>query len=405
MYFISQVGQHDCAFACLKMLLANYHHDKNYLFLKCEDKPYSFMDLKKIANEYHMDVSGIRVERARELEKNKNYPFIVTLEKRKGVKHSVLVLGMSRKYVKILDPETGKRKILSEIFYSQWDRKALVVNKEKGYEKIKCDIQINDFIDKKDKITIPIWQIISSVSLAVGMYFINSNSYFFVPIIFLSLFIIFEIMFRKNLISAMQRMDDNIFNYQINAEKEQFYDFYKVMEKYRYVSLTIIPNLLYTILISLFITSVLVMNSLTNLIYIFLALLLAIVHVYIYLPYQKSKHDEIADKEVAIKDVQNQFQFRSVVNTAHESAYKLGLFRNSLTYVEIAALLMSIITVMAVSHIVNITYVVFYLCISIYLKDNFIRLMQYSEQSEEYNNQLAKLLHYVDLSIKNNPME
>ena len=405
MYFISQVGQHDCAFTCLKMLLANYHHDKNYLFLKCEDKPYSFMDLKKIAQEYHMDVSGIRVERARELENNKGYPFIVTLEKRKGVKHSVLVLGMSRKYIKIYDPETGKRKILSEIFYSQWDRKALVVNKEKGYQKIKCDIQINDFIDKKDKITIPIWQIISSISLAVGMYFINSNAYFFVPIIFLSLFIIFEIMFRKNLISAMQRMDDNIFNYQINAEKEQFYDFYRVMEKYRYVSLTIIPNLLYTVLISLFITSVLVMNSLTNLIYIFLALLLAIIHVYVYLPYQKNKHDEIADKEATIKDVQNQFHFRSVVNSAHESAYKLGLFRNSLTYIEIAALLMSIITVMAISHVVNITYVIFYLCISVYLKDNFIRLMQYSEQSEEYNNQLVKLLHYIDLSIKNNPME
>lgn len=405
MYFISQVGQHDCAFACLKMLLANYHHDKNYLFLKGEDKPYSFMDLKKIANEYHMDVSGIRASGSKEIEKNKNYPFIVTLEKRKGYKHSVLVLKMSRKYVTIYDPETGKRKILSEIFYNQWDRKALVVNKEPGYQKIKCDIQIDDFIDKKDKITIPIWQIISSISLAVGMYFINSNSYFFVPIIFLSLFIIFEIMFRKNLISAMQRMDDNIFDYQINVEKEQFYDFYKVMEKYRYVSLTIIPNLVYVVLISVFITMVLVMNSTINLIYIFLALLLAIVHVYIYLPYQKSKHDEIADKEIMIKDVQNQFQFRAVVNAAHESAYKLGIFRNSLTYVEVAALLMSIITVMALSHIINITYVVFYLCISVYLKDNFIRLMQYSDQSAEYNNQLAKLLHYMDLSIKNNPVE
>ena len=405
MYFISQVGQHDCAFACLKMLLANYHHDKNYLFLKGEDKPYSFMDLKKIAAEYHMDVSGIRIAGSREIEKSKDYPFIAVLEKRNAYKHSVLVLGMSRKYVKVFDPETGKRKILSEIFFSQWDRKALVVNKEPGYQKIKCDIQINDFIDKRDKVTIPIWQIISSVSLAVGMYFINSNSYFFVPIIFLSLFIIFEIMFRKNLISAMQRMDDNIFNYQINAEKEQFYDFFKVMEKYRYVSLTIIPNLLYTVLISIFITTVLVMNSTINLVYIFLALLLAFVHAYIYLPYQKSKYDEAADKEATIKEVQNQFQFRSVVNAAHESAYKLGIFKNSLTYVEIAALLMSIITIMALSHIVNITYVVFYLCISIYLKDNFIRLMQYSEQSDEYNNQLAKLLHYIDLSIKNNPVE
>ena len=93
------------------------------------------------------------------------------------------------------------------------------------------------------------------------------------------------------------------------------------------------------------------------------------------------------------------------IDKAHNAAYELGLSKNAFTYLEIAVLLMSIITVMALSHIVNITYVVFYLCISVYLKDNFIRLMQYSDQSAEYNNQLAKLLHYMDLSIKNNPVE
>lgn len=405
MYFISQVGQHDCAFACLKMLLANYHHDKNYLFLQADDRPYSFKDLKEIAATYHMDVTGVRIDGSKELERSKDYPFIVVLEKKKGVKHSVLILGVSRKYVKIYDPETGKRKIPIEIFYNQWDRKALVVNKEKGYQKIKCDVQINDFIDKKDKITIPIWQLISSTSLIMGMYFIKKDAYFFLPIIFLALFIVFEIMFRKNLISAMQRMDSNIFNYKIKAEGKQYYDFYKVMEKYRYVSLSIIPNLIYTILISIFVTLVLVMNSSTNVVYVILSLVIALIHVYVYLPYEKNKKEEIAEQESQILEVENQFQFRSVVDAAHGSAYQLGIFKNSLTYVEIAALLMSIITVMSLSHIVNIIYVIFYLCISVYLKDNFIRLMQYSDQSEEYNNQLVKLLHYVDLSISNNPMD
>ena len=405
MYFISQVGQHDCAFACLKMLLANYHHDKNYLFLQCEDRPYSFKDLREIAANHHMDVSGVRIGGSNELERSKDYPFIAVLEKKKGIKHSVLVLGASRKYVRIYDPETGKRKIPVEIFYHQWDHKALVVNKEKDYLKVKCDVQINDFIDKKDKITLPIWQLISSVSLAVGMYFINANSYFFLPVIFLALFIIFEIIFRKNLISALQRMDDNIFNYKIKAESNHFYDFFKVMEKYRYVALSIIPNLIYTILISVFVTLVLVMNSSINVVYIFLSLAIALVHVYVYLPYEKNKRDEIVEQEVQINDVQNQFQFRSVVESAHGSSYKLGLFKNALTYVEIAVLLMSIITVMSLSHIVNIIYVIFYLCISVYLKDNFIRLLQYSEQSEDYNNQLAKLLHQIDLTVKNNPVE
>ena len=405
MYFISQVGQHDCAFTCLKMLLANYHHDKNYLFLQGEDRPYSFKDLREIAAINHMDVSGIKIDGSMELERKDRFPFIVVLEKRKGIRHSVLVLSMSRKYVKVYDPETGKRKISREIFFQQWDRKALVVNKDNNNERVKCDVQINDFIDKRDKITIPCWQLISSISLAIGMYFIKKDAYIFLPIIFLALFLVFEILFRKNLISAMERMDNNIFNYKIKAEKTQYYDFYKVMEKYRYIALTIIPNLLYTIIISTFVTLILVMNGPINVIYLALSMIIALIHVYVYLPYQKNKNDEMADQEAEIVDVDNQFQFRSVTERVHGSAYKLGIFKNALTYVEIAVLLMSIITVMSFSHIVNIIYVVFYLCITIYLKDNFIRLLQYSEQSEQYNAQLAKLLHYMDLSISNNSIE
>lgn len=406
MYFISQVGQHDCAFACLKMLLANYHRDKNYLFLQCEDRAYNFKELREIAASYYMDVSGISIENFKEFERSKKYPFIATIEKKRGIKHSVLVLKMSRKYVKIYDPETGKRKITKELFYALWDKKALVVNIDnKDYERIKCDVQINDFIDKKDKITIPIWQVISSISLIIGMYFVNVDSYFFVPVIFFSLFLIFEILFRKNLLSAMRRMDDNVFNYKINVKNKDYYDFYKVMEKYRYVSLSIIPNLLYTILISVFVTMVLVMNSSLNVIYVILALGLALVHVYIYLPYHKNKQTSIAEQECQINDAQNQFQFRSLVTAAHSNAYQLGIFKNALTYVEVAVLLMSIITTMSATHVINIIYIIFYLCISVYLKDNFIRLLQYSEQSEEYNNQLVKLLHYIDLSVSNNPVE
>ena len=405
MYFISQVGQHDCAFACLKMLLANYHHDKNYLFLTCEDRPYSFKDLTEIASTHHMKTKGVRINDVKELEQSKNYPFIVTLEKRKGCRHSVILLGVTRKYAKVYDPENGKRKIPLETFYEQWDMKALIVEKEVGHKKVKCDIQITDFIDKKDKVTLPIWQLISSVSLLVGVYFINSNSYFFVPVIFLALFLIFEILFRRNLISALKRMDDHIFNYKIKAEEKQYFDFYRVMEKYRYVALSIIPNFIYTILVSVFVTFILVLNGLLNIVYVGIALVIAVLHVYVYLPYEQRKHNEIMEEEAGINDVKNQFQFRSIVERAHEHAYQVGLFKNALSYIEIAVILMSAITIMSVSQVVSIIYIVFYLCITIYLKDNFVRLLQYSTQSENYDSYLAKLLHYMDLSISNNSID
>ena len=402
MYFISQVSQHDCAFACLKMMLANYHHDKNYLFLPGKDGAYSYKELKDIAAKYHMNAIGIRIKSVQELFGSKEFPFMITLDKGKGIKHSVLLLSVNRKYAKVFDPETGKRRIKMDDLYQQWDLKALIVEKEKDYIREECDFKPIDFISKKDKITLPIWQLASGISLLLAVYFINSNSYFFVPIILFALFFIFEIIFRKGLINALKRMDDNIFNYKIKASQNEFYDFYKVEERYRFIALSIIPNFIFAVLVSVFMTVLLIINDSMNAIYVILALVLAIIHVYIYLPYHKRKSNELLEEESKIKDVQNQFQFRAVVSNTHDAAYQLGLFKNAFTYIEIAILLMSAITIMSLSHVVSVIYVVFYLCISVYLKDNFVRLLECSTQSEDFDNQLVKLLHYIDLDVSNN---
>ena len=400
MFFISQTGPNDCAFTCLKILLANYHHDKNYLFLPYKDKPYSFEDLKGIASEHHMAMIGIKISSVDELQKGKEYPFIVVIEKKKGVKHSVLLIGISRKYAKVYDPETGKRRIPLESFYEMWDRKALIVEKEVRHEKVKCPQTFSNFIDVKDKISLPIWQLLSGVSLMAGVYFLNKDSYFFIPIIFFAMFIVFEIIFRKSLISALKRMDENYFSYQMLVDKSQYYEVYRNLEKYRYTALTIIPNLIYTMLISIFITALLVMNGMVNIIYISLSLVLAVLHVLVFKPYFKTKSNEISEQEKDISGAENEFQFHFAIKKAHESAYQLALSNNLFNYLEIAILLMTSITIMSLSGIVNIIYVVFYLCISIYLKDNFIKMFEYSNQSEEFDNLLAKLLRYIDTSKK-----
>ena len=402
MYFISQVGQHDCAFACLKMMLANYHHDKNYLFLPGKKDAYSFKELKDIASKYRMNTLGIKIKSVQELIGSKEFPFMITLDKGKGIRHSVLLLKATKKYVKVYDPEVGKRRIPLDTLYEQWDLRALIIEKEQEYVHVECDFEPIDFISKKDKVALPIWQLASGVSLLLAVYFINSSSYFFIPIILFALFFIFEIIFRKGLINALKRMDDNIFNYKITVEPSELYEFYKVEEKYRYVALSTIPNFIYAALVSIFMTVLLVMNGAINVIYVLLALVLAIVHVYVYLPYHKRKSNELAEEELKIKTVANQFQFRAVVNNAHDAAYQLGLFRNTFSYIEVAVLLMSAVTIMSLSHVVSVIYVVFYLCISVYLKDNFIRLLECSTQSEDFDNQLVKLLHYLDLNVSNN---
>ncbi len=164
MFFISQVGEQDCAFACLKMMLANYHHDKNYLFLPCENKSYSFYDLVNIASEYNTTLLGIKIGSAEELIHSKKFPFIATLNRKKGTKHSVLVLRVTRKYVYYFDPAIGKRKVAIEMFLEDWTNKALVMD---SFTKTKCPKDFTDFVSKRDKISLPILQIFSGLSLDI----------------------------------------------------------------------------------------------------------------------------------------------------------------------------------------------------------------------------------------------
>lgn len=401
MFFVSQTGRNDCAFTCLKILLANYHHDKNYLFLPCKDEPYNFKELKEIASEHHMKLSAIKVASAGELYKCKNFPLIVTLEKSKGVRHSVLLLGVTRKHVKVFDPEIGKSKISIDTFFEQWNLVALMIDKEVERVKVKCPNTYSDFIDKKDKLTLPIWQLLSGISLLVGVYFVNKDSYFFIPVIFFALFLIFEIMFRKGLVSALKRLDENYLSYRLMVDKSKYQEVYRTYEKYRYTALTIIPNLIYTMLISISITALLIVNGLVNIVYISLALVIAVVHTLFYKPYYQSKSIEIAQKEKDIMLAENEIQFNYLIDKAHQSSYQVALSGNLFSYLEIAVLLMTSITIMSVSGIVNIIYVIFYLCISVYLKDNFIKMFEYSSQSEEFDSLLAKLLRYIDINKKN----
>lgn len=59
-YQCLQLTNYDCGFACLKMILANFHHDENYLFLKqnLNKKNYSFLELANIAKDHNLTLKG-----------------------------------------------------------------------------------------------------------------------------------------------------------------------------------------------------------------------------------------------------------------------------------------------------------------------------------------------------------
>ena len=63
-YQCLQLTNYDCGFACLKMILANFHYDENYLFLKqnLNKKNYSFLELTNIAKDHNLTLLNSRYQ-------------------------------------------------------------------------------------------------------------------------------------------------------------------------------------------------------------------------------------------------------------------------------------------------------------------------------------------------------
>ena len=381
MNFISQSGNYDCGFTCLSILLAHIHKDKNYLFLKHEDKAYSYAELIGFAKEYGLTLQGVKISNEVELINAKKLPFITSIvDREKKTKHAVLILRVNEKNITYFDPSLGKRKEKLEIFLAKWTKSALIVEEA---SKTPCPIAPPDFVAKKDKITLPIWQVLSGAFLLVAGLFTSKESYVFLPIMFSALFVIFELLFRENMIGACKRIDANIEQFEIEEREEGYFPLYQDIEKYRYHALSSLSNIVYIFLVELLLTFILVLNSPLNVIYVFLSILLSGVEVFLLKPRFYAKEIEIMESEEKVKNASNKYEFDFFSSEARNKAYKYGQVKMAMNYVSIGIMLISIILVMAISSVVDVTYVVFYLCASYLLKNEFKKIFTYPENQKE----------------------
>ena len=51
-YFIYQIEENDCGITCLKMCLARYYNDENYMFINEYGSELSFLNLQNIFSKY-----------------------------------------------------------------------------------------------------------------------------------------------------------------------------------------------------------------------------------------------------------------------------------------------------------------------------------------------------------------
>ena len=215
-YFIQQIKEKDCGFACLKILMANVHKNKDYLYYPqdIDDHSYSLAELIKIARDEKITLKAYRFIKKSEIKNEKIFP-ILTVCKANQKLHMVVLYKIRKNNFYIFDPIKGKIKLKERDFYEIWTGEALInlgVEKNKYHAK-KINIKETAFI-----LGSSIVQVISFGALATGLYFINDKISFIIPILLFLAYFLFELLYKQVSIIGMKFFDKKVYK---NLESTQ----------------------------------------------------------------------------------------------------------------------------------------------------------------------------------------
>lgn len=229
-YFAPQIKTNDCLFACMKMMLAISFKNKNFLYY-CqvkEDINYSLKDVIFIAKKEGLLLGAYRVKRKVEIKHNKKFPLILIFKNGDSL-HSVVLIKKTFKKFKIYDPAKGVIYLKYKDLEKMWNGEYLeAIKKEKTKYKMKRKKFVNKYLFIQT-----FFQIFSFVSIAIGLYFLNRQISFVIPLSLFISYVIFELLQKFFFIKSLKKFDDSIIK-NINFDnKKDLINVYQSMNDYK----------------------------------------------------------------------------------------------------------------------------------------------------------------------------
>ena len=131
-----QENNYDCGLACIKMMLAHYHNNKEYISLN-KDKinaRYSLLELKRYAERYNLFLEGGKFDNKEDLF---NYPNSMIQIEYLDLSHFVIFVKKTKNYVYLIDPTIGRIRLKTDCFISVFTGVILYYKDVKPFELIK----------------------------------------------------------------------------------------------------------------------------------------------------------------------------------------------------------------------------------------------------------------------------
>ena len=366
MFYILQEEKNDCGFTCLKSLLATVNKDSHYLYLanpKEEGEVYSFYDLIEYTDKMGFKLEAYNVTDKENIELKNKQPILVSTNLVNRA-HMVMVYKISKRYVYYLDPSIGKKKMKKEEFISIWDGRALVLE---NFEMKKCKERRKPLINKKEEVLMDILEILACLSITSGLLFIGEQYPFFLPIIMFSLFAIFEILLRSYMIHVFNNIDKRTYNDSLKVKEGRFKEFYTTLEEDKRYEVSINLSSIYAVMSVIVISLILASHGGYSLYYLLFSMLFALIEVLFIEPYMARKNQEIQELENNITDGD-----LGLVHIIHQKAYRFAKITLLYRYVVFGMTLLGIVLIMALSGVISISYIIFYLCLNVFFYKSLV---------------------------------
>jgi len=392
-YFINQIKKKDCAFASLKILLANIYKRSDFLYIPQdkEDKSYSLKEIIEIASKYGVVLKGYKTK-DKELDELKDKLTLVNIIKNEAL-HMVVLFKVKKNKVLIADPDENYIWVNKDIFLNSWTGDFLEVEEVLGSEfkltkkKNKLDVFI---------ISSLVIELFAFLALTFGFYSCNKDMSFLIPLGLFLVFAILQIVYRRVLIKGMKKFDEEIMEPAYLVSRNKLTDCLIDMNNYKKITFSS-PLTLFSIVFTLiFSTIILGVNSYLNLINIGIVLFFQISMHFIFDSYFKEKKKNLVNVENKLNDTKlKEEEFKENLRNLNKETYSISTLYDIKKYVSIFLSITLSMILFGLNSTSGLNFILFHTFFYVYINDNIEKLIDFGEEYNEYKKYKCKYLNYI----------
>lgn len=204
-----QRNDNDCGFTCLRILLANLNHDRNYLFMPnhFSQKRMSLAELCFEAKRYNVILRAYKFSHRDDVFLEKK-PFLAIVKS--NSLHMVYVKKIKRFSIVIYDPAEGKIKMKRSSFMKIFH--GIILNVI-DFSNTPCPCKKKAVVPLIHRIMTCTFQTLAITTLFAGFYFTNSELPFVISVSLFIIAILFQTAAYLFLIASMKKFNQKYMNY------------------------------------------------------------------------------------------------------------------------------------------------------------------------------------------------